>query len=74
MRATVCISVDSEGEVRAADAWLDRWRDDLTYISDNQGCGCCVDIYDVDGPPEAIRALPPQIQAGSAWTAEAPPP
>jgi hypothetical protein len=26
----------------------------MESISDSQGCGCCADIYDVEGPQEAI--------------------
>lgn len=37
----------------------------MTFISDNTGCGCCVDIYDVEGPQEAIDAIHSALQAQS---------
>ncbi len=40
----------------------------MTFISDNTGCGCCVDIYDVEGPQEGIDAIPAPLSAQSDWT------
>lgn len=68
MRATICVSVDSSDECAAADAWLERWRDKLKFLSENRGCGCCVNMWNVDGPDEAIDELPREIQATSEWT------
>ena len=67
MRATICVAVDQPGEVAAAEAWLERWRGRLAHLSEDYGCGCCVRLYDVDGPPEAIAALPASIRAESDW-------
>jgi hypothetical protein len=66
-RATICVAVDEPDEVRAAEAWLERWEIRLSYRSPNQGCGCCVDIWDVFGPEEAIHAIPEDIVAASSW-------
>lgn len=68
VRATICVAVDGPEEVAAAEAWFARWRPHLFYCSENTGCGCCVDIWDVDAPPEAIAELPNWIQAASEWT------
>lgn len=68
MRATILVSIDAAGEVEAATAWLDRWRPHLAYCSDDQGCGCCVEIWDVDAPAEALAELPDTLQAMSDWT------
>jgi hypothetical protein len=60
VRATICACTDSENEVALLMIWLENWRNRLVYLSENQGCGCCVHIYDVEGPQEAIDALPPR--------------
>lgn len=67
-RATICVAVDCEQEVRAAKAWFAKWKDDLEFISENQGCGCCVNIWDVQGAAEAIAEIPESITANSDWT------
>ena len=66
-RATIAIATDKPEEVEACDAWFERWELSLTRTSDNYGCGCCVDIYDVEGPEEAINSIPEAVRAGSAW-------
>jgi hypothetical protein len=67
-RATVCVAVDSEEEVQAAEAWFTKWRDRLDAVSGDSGCGCCVHMWDVEGPPEAIAEIPDSISADSPWT------
>jgi len=56
-RATVSVTIDNEREVMAVNAWLNRWGTRLK-LSDNQGCGCCVDIWDVRAPAQALAELP----------------
>lgn len=68
MRATILVSVDAPGEREAAEAWFARWRPQLTYCSENTGCGCCVDVWDVEGPYAAIEAIPPSLRAMSDWS------
>jgi hypothetical protein len=67
-RGTICVDVDDADEVRGAEEWLERWGPRLSYRSENRGCGCCVDIWDVLGPVEAIRAIPEDVLAASSWT------
>ncbi|HZU37632.1 MAG TPA: hypothetical protein VFA18_17055 [Gemmataceae bacterium] len=50
------------------DAWLERWGDSLPFLPANEGCGCCVDIYRVDAPPEALEQLPPSVFTASDWS------
>ena len=59
-RATVSVTIDNEREVRAVNAWLNRWGTRLK-LSDNQGCGCCVDIWDIQAPAAALAELPPAM-------------
>jgi hypothetical protein len=68
MRATIIASADRLDELAAADAWFARWGRELTYRSEDRGCGCCIEMWDVEGPDEAIEALPSQLRAMSEWT------
>ena len=62
-RATIVVEVDQPDEAAAIDAWFARWQSRLTHCSDNLGCGCCVDIWEVQGPRQAIDELPPAMRA-----------
>jgi hypothetical protein len=68
MRATIIVAVESREEVAAAKAWFARWKADLSYCSDVQGCGCCVEMWDVDGPKGAIAEIPYMLRAASEWS------
>lgn len=65
-KATLCTSVDS-GERQVVEDWLSKWRQSLGFCSENEGCGCCVDIYNVEAPEEALAELPPSVFAASEW-------
>ena len=65
-RATVSVTIDNEREVMAVNAWLNRWGPRI-QLSDQQGCGCCVDIWDVEGPADLIASIPPASLADSKW-------
>jgi hypothetical protein len=67
-RASICISADAPEEEVAFETWLERWKEKMTFISDDYGCGCCVHLYDVEGPKEGIDALPEKIRSTSDWT------
>ena len=67
LRATICVDVGVP-EQAAVDAWLERWRSRLPFVSDNEGCGCCVDIYRVEAPQQALDELPPVVFASSEWS------
>lgn len=68
MRATIIVDKDASGEAEAVEAWFARWRPQLTYCSENKGCGCCVDLWDVEGPYLAIQEIPPGQSAMSEWS------
>lgn len=59
-RATVSVTIDNEREVAAVNAWFQRWGPRI-QCADNQGCGCCVDIWDVQAPAAALAELPPAM-------------
>jgi hypothetical protein len=67
-RATICIAVDEPAEVEAGERWLSANRDRLDFISENYGCRCCVDLYDLEAMPEVLASIPEPIRASSDWT------
>jgi hypothetical protein len=67
-RATITASVDSPDEISAFEAWLERWRSRLTFVSEERGCGCCIRMRDVEGPQEAIDDIPHPLQTSSDWS------
>jgi len=71
-RATVVADVNASDEIAAAEAWFSRWRSHLSYCSEDKGCGCCVAMWDVEGPEAAIEDLPPLVSAASDWSESAP--
>jgi hypothetical protein len=68
VRATIIVSVGVPGEAEAAEAWFAKWRPHLAYCSENTGCGCCVDIWDVEAPYLAVEELPASLRAMSDWS------
>ena len=66
-RATIIVDLKHPEEVAASEDWLAKWKPSLTYRSENQGCGCCVNIWDVEGPEEALAALPSNLEGDSEW-------
>ena len=66
-RAQVIVAVDEPTEVTDFAVWLAANEVRLTFISDNTGCGCCVDIYDLEGPEEVLRTIPAAILANGNW-------
>ena len=58
----ICVSVDDSDELLAVHSWFERWEAALTYRSEDEGGGCCVHIWDVDGPDQAIAELPESVR------------
>ena len=67
-RASIVASVDSPDDVRVATDWFQKWGDQLTYKSDQKGCGCCVLWWDVEAPPLAIAEIPQHVRAATEWS------
>ncbi|RYG64846.1 hypothetical protein EON80_18450 [bacterium] len=42
-------------------SWFEKWRDQFSYF-DNQGCGCCVNIYEFDISTQAVAELENEIE------------
>jgi hypothetical protein len=70
-RATICIVVDQPSEVEAAEQWLSANRDKLEFISSDYGCGCCVSLFDLEGPADVLDTIPDFLRAASDWTGHA---
>lgn len=62
VKATLSVTIDNERDVLAVTAWLNRWGNKLK-LSDKRGCGCCVDIWDVQAPQQALSELPSEMVA-----------
>ena len=41
----VCIQVDERSEREAFSKWLLTNKNSIHALSDNEGCGCCVDVF-----------------------------
>ena len=68
-RASISVASDAPEEQAAFDAWLGRWRMEMTFISEDHGCGCCVHL-DVEGPKESIDAIPEPLRTMTDWSKE----
>ncbi|MBN6149670.1 hypothetical protein JR065_04900 [Xanthomonas sp. AmX2] len=66
-RATLTAETDAPGEQDLLLDWLDRWRGELRACSENAGCGCCVDSFQVEAPEHALAELPPHMVGSRAW-------
>lgn len=56
-RVRVGVTIDNEREVRALNAWFQRWGARIRRF-DDLGCGCCLDAWDVQAPQQALAELP----------------
>lgn len=65
-RATICVETARPADVRAAREWLEKYRAKLTFVSKDEGCGCCVHMWRVEGPAGIIDSLPVEISAADA--------
>lgn len=65
--ATIIVDITRPAELAMSEEWFAKWAPSLTYQSADQGCGCCVNIWDVEGTDEAVADLPSNIKADNAW-------
>ena len=66
-RATICIEVEDDAQVELGERWLAMNRDALDFLSDDYGCGCCVNLFDLEASAELLASIPDEIRGGSAW-------
>lgn len=62
------VAVDIPDEVAAAEAWFARWGARLAYRSETMGCRCCIEMWDVEAPPQAVAEIPPALRGITAWS------
>jgi hypothetical protein len=63
-RATIIGFVDYPDEAHAVANWFTKWRSRLVSVSNDYGCGCCVNLWDVVGPAESFAELPKDSVSG----------
>jgi hypothetical protein len=66
-RATICVEVDDPRQVELGERWLAAHGDALDFLSAAYGCGCCVNLYNLEGCAELIASIPEEIRGGSDW-------
>ena len=66
-RATVCLWSESLEEKVDFTLWLNVWKKMMSFVSADYGGGCCIHLFDVEGPKEAIDAIPTQLLTVPAW-------
>ena len=66
-RATLIATADDPDSRLAVRAWLETHRRSLGFVSDNLGCGCCVDLWDIEGDAAVLTSIPSHLLASSAW-------
>lgn len=67
IKATICALLDNEGEAKIAETWLQENASSLTFVSEMNGCGCCVLSWDIEGPEAVVETLPKHLSASSSW-------
>ncbi len=65
---TIYANVEEAPEHSPVEAWLVKWEHHIAYLSANLGCGCCIDIYNVDGSEEVIAELPEEVVVRKDWS------
>jgi hypothetical protein len=66
-RATLIATADDSDNRVMARTWLEKHKSSLVFVSDNLGCGCCVDIWNIEGDATVVASIPSILLASSAW-------
>ncbi|MFE1743936.1 hypothetical protein [Coleofasciculus sp. H7-2] len=66
-KASLCVEAKTP-EQQLVKEWIKKWKGKIRYLSPNEGCGCCVDLYHVDAPSEVLHELPAQVFCFSEWS------
>lgn len=61
MRVRIFYDTNSPGLSPAVESWLRRWRPVIAIHSEERGCGCHHDLYEIEAPEEALAELPEEI-------------
>ncbi|GMA17552.1 hypothetical protein GCM10025871_38830 [Deinococcus metallilatus] len=65
VRLRVILEVDEPSQRRAFVTWAESSGVDVAAL-ENEGCGCCVDIYTFSSAPASALALEDQLRAVGA--------
>ena len=66
-KASICVDAKT-AEQQLVNEWIKKWRGKIRYLSNNEGCGCCIDLYQVDAPSEVLNELPAKVFSSSEWS------
>lgn len=66
-RASIKVTANDPEDIAGIEAWLRQWRPVLTYLSEDRGAEG-IHHYDVEGPVEAVEAIPGKLRVPSQWT------
>ncbi len=69
MRKTIIVRADRPEDRERLALWFHDWLDELAFVSDNDGCRCCCDIFYVDASAEAVSRLWREVSGLSEWEA-----
>ncbi|MBD2744124.1 hypothetical protein [Coleofasciculus sp. FACHB-1120] len=72
-KASICVDAKTP-EQELLKEWIQKWKGKIRYLSNNEGCGCCNDLYQVDAPAEVLNELPAKVFASSEWSNWSPKP
>lgn len=70
-RITILLEVDGdtyEQDRKLVEDWKAAHRDRISFISENEGCGCCVDIWNIECEDGLVSLLPPACLSFSDWS------
>jgi hypothetical protein len=65
-RLILCAVVDVPGEREFLQTWMNKWKGRLSSVSENLGCGCCVDLFEVEGPDMALAEVPEKMRSADS--------
>ncbi len=70
-RLTILLAVDDETheeDLKLFDNWKESHADQISFIGENEGCGCCVHIWNVECADELVSLLPHHFLSHSDWS------
>ena len=59
---------ENEKELKTFDAWTAAHADQISFIGENEGCGCCVHIWNIECDEAIISLLPHHFLMDSEWS------
>ncbi len=69
-RITVLLEVgneENEKELKLFDDWTEAHADKISFLSENEGCGCCVHIWNIECDDNIVSLLPAHFLMDTEW-------